>query len=554
MKRNRPGDLSADSTNVAPILLLETPFMSQTGGDEVRAYVQSKYNLALLALGSYVRAKSEFGVRLINMVKDRIGEEELIDRLRAAPPRVVGVPLYSYNLNESCRVIARIKLEFPDVHVCVGGPHVGMFPNETIRLPYVDSMVQGDGEEPFLQICRHVMTAGRADALDALDLEDLPPGTTTKRSLAAGHVAKPWAAEDLDTLPMPDLSLLGDYRRYRDFLSNRVMAILTTSRGCPYKCHYCSSESSKYRSFSIPRVIEIMKRYVEQGVEYIEFWDETFNPNKRRLEEFADALLASGLRVPWGIRGSVVLHVTEPTLRKLKKTGLRIMQFGVETFQPRLIKYLNKATDPATIEAAFETCRRVGIRSVANLMVNIPSSTRDEMMADLAFLERIKPTYVSISVYNWAPGTSHYRDALRTGLIDHDYWRSYAADPRGVEPVLHARTETPIEDVYRIRDAWVWRYYFNAAKVMEYLRCMELRELVRASGIASLMLRSRIRDFIAQKWRRRSGAGAEKAPQVIGRSTEAESGSETRRRLVNGMPDVSLVVLPSQTKAAGGAC
>ena len=241
----------------AGVLLLETPFMSQTGGDEVRAYVQSKYNLALLALGSYLRAHSDLDVRLINMVKDRLDEAQLLERLRSAPPAVVGVPLYSYNLRQTCSILAAIKREFPRTHVCVGGPHAGMFPAETIRLPYADSMVLGDGEEPFLQICRHVTEEG-CDALDKLDLSRMPPGTVTKRSHAAGIEAKPWAAENLDRLPMPDLSLLGDFRRYRDFLSDRVMAILTTSRGCPYKCHYCSSERAQCRSCWDPSVIEVM--------------------------------------------------------------------------------------------------------------------------------------------------------------------------------------------------------------------------------------------------------------------------------------------------------
>ena len=114
------------------ILLLETPFLSQTGTEEVRAYVQSKYNLALLALGSYVKANSDFKVSLINMVKDRMTEESLVAKLRSSSLAVVGVSLYSYNLAISYGIIRRIKREFPSVHICVGGPHVNIFPRETL--------------------------------------------------------------------------------------------------------------------------------------------------------------------------------------------------------------------------------------------------------------------------------------------------------------------------------------------------------------------------------------------------------------------------------------
>ncbi|MFH1416989.1 MAG: radical SAM protein [Planctomycetota bacterium] len=480
-----------DNQGQSDILLLETPFLSQTGSEETRAYVQSKYNLALLALGSYVKARSGFSVSLINMVKDRIDEDALVDRLKARPPKIVGVPLYSYNLSYSYRIISHLKRALPRIHVCVGGPHLRMYPEETIRLPNVDSIVRGDGEEPFLQVCRQVIERGE------LDEDNLPPGTSTKASLARGVLAEPWYVDDLDSLPVPDLTLLGDYSRYRDFVSGRIMAILTTSRGCPYTCDYCSSKTAKYRSLSVPRVIEMMGHCKEHGVEYIEFWDETFNPNKRRLSEFADALLEADIRIPWGIRGAVVLHVPYETMCKLKRTGLRVIQFGVETGRPRLIEYLNKRVDPATIQEAFETCRRAGVRTVANLMLNIPSETREEMLGDLRFLKKLRPTFVSISVYNWAPGTSHYAKALRTGVLEEDHWRRFANHPVGDEPVIHPRTEVPIDEVYALRDAFTWRYYFNIAYVLRYALTAEFREVRRAFSIAMLVFKTRLRSAAA---------------------------------------------------------
>lgn len=513
------------------VLLLETPFMSQTGNDEVRAYVQSKYNLALLALGSYIRAHSDLSVHLINMVKDRIGEDALLERLRPKPPKVVGVPLYSYNLSFSYRIISRIKAEFPDAHICVGGPHVTMFPRETIQLPNVDSVVIGDGEEPFLQICRQVSTEGR------LDEAQVPPGTTTKASLAAGRLGRPWTVENLDSLPMPDLSLLGDYKRYRDFLSNDVMAILTTSRGCPYACHYCSSGTSRYRSFSVKRIIDIMRHYRGSGVEYIEFWDETFNPNKRRLAEFAEAMERADLRIPWGIRGSVVLHVPDDTLARLKNTGLRVMQFGVETVQPRLISYINKRTDRVTVKQAFDTCRKAGVRTVANLMINIPGETRQEIVDDLRFLREIKATYISIGVYNWAPGTVHYARALREGVLGRDHWREYAANPVGEEPVLHADTGIEIKEIYRLRDRFVWRFYFSPIYIFRYLWAVEPKELRRAIAIAGLLMRSRLRLFrsaISERVMNRRMM----LPGTAGKRT----GAGVRKRLVEGLPEVSHTV------------
>ena len=245
-----------------------------------------------------------------------------------------------------------------------------------------------------------------------------------------------------------------------------------------------------YRSFSIEYTIDVMRYYKKMGVEYIEVWDETFNPNKKRLEQFANALLEANLGLDWSIRGAVVQHVSLEILEKLKRAGLRIIQFGVETATPRLLKYLNKKIDREQVEKAFALCRSLNIRTTANLMINIPGQTRKEILADLSFLKQLKPTYISISIYNWAPGTTHYENALRDKTLSVDTWRDFAANPAGKEPVIHPVTEVPIEEVYRRRDRFVSRHYLNIPYIYNYFKLIDSHELKRAVSIALLMLKN----------------------------------------------------------------
>jgi radical SAM superfamily enzyme YgiQ (UPF0313 family) len=467
------------------ILLLETPFLVQKGGEETRAYLQSKYNLGLLALGSYIKAYSDLDVLLINMVRDRITEETLISQLSKEPPLVVGVTLFSYNLSLAYRIISRIKQEFPRIHVCVGGAHVTVFPRETIQLKHIDSIVLGDGEMPFLQICRQITETGR------LNQASLPPGTYTKESLLADPAITANTNKDLNALPIPDIKLLGDYKRYRDFLSGKVMALLTTSRGCPNICHYCLSEKSRYRSFSVERIVEIMKHYKQLGVEYIEFWDETFNVSRRRLDQFAEALLQADLDLTWAIRGATVKPVQLETLFKLKKTGLKIMQFGVETGNERLLKYLNKKITYAEIKEAFDNCHKASIRTVANMMVNISGQNREELMGDFEMLRQIKPTYLSVGIYNWAPGTTHYENALRDKILPYDFWRKHATNPVEADPVVHPENELTLQEIEKIRDRFIFKYYFSPKYIYKYLKLVSFSEIKRAFEIALLMLKER---------------------------------------------------------------
>lgn len=469
------------------VLLLETPFFSQTGTDETKAYVQSKYNLALLALGSYLKKHTSRGVRILNMVKDDMTVDELMADLQANTPKVIGIPLYSYNLSSAYQIIRAIRARYPNIHISVGGPHAAIFPKETLALPEIDSMVLGDGEYPFAGICDQVITTGE------LNPDKLPLGVHVKRNLKVDKPLASYVHSNLDDLPTPDIQLLRDYKEYKDFLSNKVMGILTTSRGCPFVCHFCWSEKSKYRHFSIDKIINIMRYYKDMRVQYIEFWDETFNPTRKRLDDFADAIYQANLGLTWSIRGAVVHHVYPETIRKLRQSGLRIMQFGVESTNDRVLESLNKKMNRGKIENAIKVCRQEGVRSVANMIIGNPGQSRSEITDDFKTLKRYKPTYVSISIYNWAPGTTHYERALSSGTLKEDFWRNHAISPMKEDPVVHPDGEVPTADLYKMRSRYILGYYFNPVYLFNYLRTVSFSEIARAVSIAMMVLKSSIK-------------------------------------------------------------
>ncbi len=419
------------------------------------------------------------------MVRDQLSVEQVIAQLRPEPPAVLGISLYSYNLGASYATIRALKRAFPDLHLCVGGPHVNIFPRETLSLEGIDSIVLGDGEQPFLELCDRVVRDGRLAG-------ELPPGVYTAEAAAGAAPLLPYELPSLDDLPVPDLTLLDDHTRYRDFLSGRVMGLLASSRGCPFRCFYCRSERSRYRAYSLEYIGRCLRHYQRMGVEYVEFWDETFNSSIARLRAIAELFERERYGLRWAIRGAVVTNAPFEVLARLRATGLGLIQFGVETSVPRLLEALNKRISAASIQAAFAASQRAGLRTVCNLMINVPTQTRREIEHDLALVRALAPTYVSISIYNWAPDTTLYARALETGALREDFWRRYAERPVGAEPVVHAETEVPVAEVYRMRDRFLRRYYFNPGYVARYVRRMEARELWRAASIAALMARGQL--------------------------------------------------------------
>ena len=103
---------------------------------------------------------------------------------------------------------------------------------------------------------------------------------------------------------------------------------------------------------------------------------------------------------------------------------------------------------------------------------------------------KIKPTYVSFNVYNWAPETTLYKNALKNKILANDFWREYAQNPAALEPVTHPVTEVPIEEVFKLRSWFVLRYYFNLQYMFNYIKMIEFSEMRRACRIAFFLLRT----------------------------------------------------------------
>jgi radical SAM superfamily enzyme YgiQ (UPF0313 family) len=196
----------------------------------------------------------------------------------------------------------------------------------------------------------------------------------------------------------------------------------------------------------------------------------------------------------WAIRGAVVQHVVPETMARLERTGLRIMQFGVESFSKKTLTFLNKRIDRDMVFRAFDTCRRAGVRTVANMILNIPGQTVADIEEELEVLAALRPTYVSISIYNWAPGTHHYQAALDAGQLARDHWREHARNPVGEDPVIHPDNGFASAEAYALRDRFVRGHYFNPRFMWEYLRMIDWSEIKPALSTSLLMAKGILKD------------------------------------------------------------
>ena len=175
---------------------------------------------------------------------------EIVERLLANDPRIVGFGVYIWNVEETTRVVAMLKRVAPQVAVILGGPEVSHETGDQEIIRLADYVITGWGEVTLPAICRQILN-----------------GPQPLMKLHAG-VQPP-----LNELQLP-------YSLYSDHdIAHRTLYV-EASRGCPFKCEFCLSALDKTAwPFALDAFIAEMEALYSRGARLFKFVDRTFNLN-----------------------------------------------------------------------------------------------------------------------------------------------------------------------------------------------------------------------------------------------------------------------------------
>lgn len=379
--------------------------------------------LGLLYVAAYAEGVDECEVRVWDCQAERIGYAELERRIRAYGPDVVGIEAMTFTLIDALCVARAAKKARPDCFVVMGGPHPSLYPEETVLLPAVDCVVRGEGEYPFEALLKAIRSGHSVDGI---------PGVVTRKNVSEHRPAEGiHYITNLDELKIPARHLLNPSLYSSPLSSQRHVTTMMSSRGCPGKCIFCDRPQMGkiLRKRSAESVVAEMAFCVRKfGIGEILFYDDTFNIDKARVIEICERILASGLKVSWGIRARVDA-MTPEVLRHLRQAGCNRISYGVETGSQRLQKLIRKNLDLDQVREVFALTRREGIETLGYFMIGLPTETKAEIDETIALMLSLPMDYAHIAVFTPYPGTAIYQDALADGIYDVDYWRAFARNP-----------------------------------------------------------------------------------------------------------------------------
>jgi radical SAM superfamily enzyme YgiQ (UPF0313 family) len=158
------------------------------------------------------------------------------------------------------------------------------------------------------------------------------------------------------------------------------------------------------------------------GLTYFSFRDDTFTARKSRVMALAAGLRASGLHPLWNCQSRVNM-VDEERLVAMKQAGCEFIQFGVEHASERVLKLLDKGTNPAQARKALALARKVGLNLGIYLITGIPGEEWRDVETSAAFIRETRPHDVQVSPLAVYPGTGLFSRYLAEGRIDRDFFR-----------------------------------------------------------------------------------------------------------------------------------
>jgi radical SAM superfamily enzyme YgiQ (UPF0313 family) len=313
----------------------------------------------------------------INELEDRI--IQVVDDFQ---PALFGVSVKTFTAGISKHILKYIKARKPEILTVVGGPHITLDGSSYMQQDSADFGILGEGEYAFLELCNSLEKNESIENLEGLlfwqygSMRRNPQGNPIK---------------DLDALPLPS------YDSFTSVAANESNILeypILTSRGCPFRCSYCSMPQimgRKWRSHSPRRVIDELKHAKEKyDSRSFTVVDDNFTLDLSRVEDIGDLLIHERINLPWtcqnGIRAD---RISEILARKMKRSGCRYVWIGIETADEEVFNTINKGERLEDIRTGIKRLKRAGIRVGGFFIVGLPYSKRESDLKSISFVKEL---------------------------------------------------------------------------------------------------------------------------------------------------------------------
>ena len=346
---------------------------------------------------------------------------EYIDKL--AEYDIVSFTTYISNILTTDYIARYLKQKNPKIQIWYGGPYswfaesAGLVENDNYR-EFVDIACSStDGEKIIADLVNCYLKDGHYENVKGIYRWDkiapsfptvLKKGRSGRTPVFNGGLL-PQNLNELNT-PSWDESVIDDYKKLAELFDLEVTLPMQTSRGCTFKCTFCS-ETRLYRYKNNEKIVEDMKRLVgETGINNFWFTDSLINGSMPNFKKFVDKLQeeTDNGNIPkmyWGGHFRTHKKLDGELLTRAVNVGLNYMNVGIENGSNKILALMEKGQTSDDVSFFLKSAYESKVYFVGGWIPGFPKENYMDFLLQLKFLYENRTYFANNGLLNLMQST-----------------------------------------------------------------------------------------------------------------------------------------------------
>ncbi len=412
--------MSNEIQNINPnrCLLIVPPFQSSKASI-LGSFRFTMPPLGLLSIAAWLRF-NKIETSILDFTVEDTKRNELSSLLQSHTnnngiPNWIGISVCTpvaynaYQIADICRQL------YPTAQIVLGGPHITI-----LKEKIFDECISAD----YL-----ITEEGEHTLCDLILNNDLTPDNLYVRNSDNSIIKRKARVVDLEKLPMPayDLLKFNKYIPPPSSLKSKFPCIgLITSRGCPYKCTFCTKISgSKLRFYSVEQIIEqIVFLKNKFHIKQFHFYDDTITAKREYIISLCNKIIESNIKIHWSCFARVDT-VDREVLQIMKTAGCFLIMYGVESMDDDILLSIKKGITVNQIKNALKLTREIGIETRSAFIIGNPHDTVETLKKTKEAMLKLPTDFIQVMIAIPMPGSQFYLDAQKEGRLLSKCWTDF---------------------------------------------------------------------------------------------------------------------------------